>query len=76
MTASYSPALFVKILFSKSMIANFFEIFIFKITMYVYQCSGRNKDLKLVGRIFENRTFCRLLIAIPLKMYSRFGQPK
>ena len=43
---------------------------------YVYQCSGRNKDLKLVGHIIENRTFCRLLIAVPLKIYSRFGRPK
>ena len=38
--------------------------------------SGRNKGQKLVGRFFEDRTFCRLLIAIPLKMYSKFGQPK
>ena len=25
---------------------------------------------------FEDRTFCRLSIAFPLKMYSKFGQPK
>ena len=25
---------------------------------------------------FEDGTFCRLLIAVPLKMYSKFGQPK
>ena len=25
--------------------------------------------------VFEDRTFCRLLIAVTLKMYSKFGQP-
>ena len=25
---------------------------------------------------FEDRTFCRLLIAFPLKMYNKFSQPK
>ena len=25
---------------------------------------------------YEDRTFCRLLIAFPLKMYSEFGRPK
>jgi len=29
----------------------------------------------LVGCV-EDKTFCRLLIAIPLKMYSKIGQPK
>ena len=24
----------------------------------------------------EERTFCRLLFAVPLKVYSKFGQPK
>ena len=38
--------------------------------------SVRNKGQKLVGRFFENQTFCRLLIAVPLKMYSKFGRPK
>ena len=32
-----------------------------------YVCSGRNKGQKSVGR-FKDKTFCRLLIAIPLKM--------
>ena len=38
--------------------------------------SGRNKRQKLVGRFFEDWIFRRLLIAFPLKMYSKFGQPK
>ena len=33
--------------------------------------SDRNKGYKLV----KNRAFCRLLITVPLKMYSKFGQP-
>ena len=33
--------------------------------------SGRNKYQKLVGCFFEDRTFCWLFIAIPLKMYSK-----
>ena len=37
---------------------------------------GRNKGQKLVGLFFENQVFCRLLIAVPLKMYSKFGRPK
>ena len=40
---------------------------------YDIHCSGRNKGQKLVGRFFENQTFCKLLIAVPLKMYSKFG---
>ena len=35
--------------------------------------SARNKVQKLVGHFFEDRTFCRLLITIPLKIYSIFG---
>ena len=35
--------------------------------------SARNKDQKLVSRFFENRIFCRLLIAVPLKMNRKFG---
>ena len=37
--------------------------------------SGRNigQNQKLVSRFFENQTFCRLLIAVSLKMYSKFG---
>ena len=31
---------------------------------------------KLVGRFFEDATFCRLLMTFPLKMYCKFGQPK
>ena len=34
------------------------------------------KDQKLVGRFLENQTFCRFLIAVLLKVYSKFGQPK
>ena len=34
--------------------------------------SDRNKGQKLVGRFLKNWTFCRLLIADPLKMYSKF----
>ena len=40
--------------------------------MYVH--SGRNKDQKLVGRFLE-KLFYRLLIAVPLKMYSKYGRP-
>ena len=32
---------------------------------------GRNKDHAEIGQ-----PFCRLLIAVPLKMYGKFGQPK
>jgi len=48
-------------------------------TMYIASyigTSGRNKGQKLVSHFFDDRTFCRLLIAIPLKMYSKIGQPK
>ena len=38
--------------------------------------SGRNKDQKLVSCFFEEKIFYRLLIAIPMKMYSKFGQSK
>ena len=52
--------------------------------VYVYTCvlcvclcvmcvciySGRNKDQKLVSCFFEDRIFYRLLIAVPMKMYS------
>ena len=41
--------------------------------MYVH--SGRNKDQKLVSRFLEKLTFYRLLIAVPLKMYSKYGRP-
>ena len=37
--------------------------------------SARNKDQKLVGHFFENRIFSKLLTAIPLKMYRKFGPP-
>ena len=46
------------------------------IAIHVYfmiVCSVRNKDQKLVGCFLENQTFCRFLIAGPLKMYSKFG---
>ena len=41
-----------------------------------YMFSVRNKGQKLVSCFLENQTFCRFLIAVPLKMYSKFGQPK
>jgi len=42
---------------------------------YLQACSfsGRNKSQKLVGHFFEDRTICRLLIAIPLEMYIKIG---
>ena len=40
--------------------------------MYSYTFYGRNKGQNLLA-IFENMTFCRLLISVPLKMYSKFG---
>ena len=43
---------------------------------YIYINSGRNKDQKLVGHFLKIGHFCKLSIAIPLKMYSKFGQPK
>jgi len=45
-------------------------------TILVSNFSGRSKGQKLVGCFFEDRTFCRLLIAIPLKIYSKIGQLK
>jgi len=47
-----------------------------KVSFLVNTCSGSNKGQKLVGCFCEDRTFCRLLIIIPLKMYSKIGQPK
>ena len=38
-------------------------------------CSGRNKS-GISRLFFEDGTFCRLLMAFPLKMYSKFGRPK
>ena len=38
-----------------------------------YYISARNKDQKLVGCFFENSLFYRLLIAIPSKIYRKFG---
>jgi len=43
---------------------------------YAAMCSGGNKNQKLVSCFFEDRTFCKVLITIPLKMYSKIGQPK
>ena len=37
-------------------------------------CSARNKDQILICRLFENKIFFRLLTAVPLKMYKKFGQ--
>ena len=39
--------------------------------------SARNKDQKLVGRFLKiRRIFYRLLTAVPLNLYGKFGQPK
>ena len=38
--------------------------------------SDKNKGQNLVGHFLKIGHFCRLLIVIPLKMYSKFGQPK
>ena len=35
--------------------------------------SAGNKDQKLVGHFYEDRIFYRLLIAVPLRMYRKFG---
>ena len=35
--------------------------------------SVRNKSQKLVSCFLDNQTFCRFLIAVPLKMCSKFG---
>ena len=42
------------------------------IRMYVY-VSSRNKS-EIGWPFFEDRTFCKLQIAVQLKMYSKFGQ--
>ena len=42
------------------------------IRMYVY-VSSRNKS-EIGWLFFEDRTFCKLLIAVQLKIYSKFGQ--
>ena len=44
---------------------------------YIHVYGGRNKDQKLVGHFLdENQTFYRFLVAVPLKMQSKFGQLK
>ena len=43
--------------------------------MVTYSSSGRNKDQKLVG-CFKRSELCRLFITLPLKIYSKFGQPE
>ena len=35
--------------------------------------SARKNDQKLANRFYEDRMFYRLLIAVPLKMYKKFG---
>ena len=40
------------------------------------ESSGRNKSQKSISPLFEDGAFCRLLIAFPLKMYSKSGRPK
>ena len=47
-----------------------------KRTLTLILFSVRNKSQKLVGRFWEDRTFCMLLTPVPLKMYSNFGWPK
>ena len=42
----------------------------------IRSCYGRNKDQKLVGQFLKIRYFYKISIAIPLKMYSKFGRPK
>ena len=42
--------------------------------LYMVYHSARNKDQKLVGQFFEDTIFYRLLIAVPLKMYRKFGK--
>ena len=41
-----------------------------------YVISARNKDQKLVSHYFEDGIFNRLMIAVPMKMYRKFGRPK
>ena len=44
--------------------------------VYYISTSGRNKGQKLVGHFLKIGHFCKLSIAIPLKIYSKFGRPK
>ena len=44
--------------------------------VYYISTSGRNKGQKLVGHFLKIGHFCKLSIAIPLKMYSKFGRPQ
>ena len=42
-----------------------------------YSSSGRNKDQKLVGSFRRSDLAVgHAIIALPLKMYSKFGQPE
>ena len=43
------------------------------VCMYVCVCSATNKNQNLASRFHEDRIFYRLLIAVPLKMYRKFG---
>ena len=45
-------------------------------TVYIYPCSARNKDQKLVGHFSENRYFLGYWLLSLLKMYRKFGRPK
>ena len=40
----------------------------------IHNSSGRNNGQKLVGHFLKIEHFCKLSIAIPLKMYSKFGR--
>ena len=46
------------------------------LTEKVWLCSAKNKDQKLIGRFSEDGMFYRLMTAVPLKMYGKFGLPK
>ena len=72
----YSQCLtIVTALFLLSLRPNMYILIITYVATYI-NISGRNKDQKLVGRFLENQTFCRFLIAVPLKMHSKFSRPK
>jgi len=68
---------YIFVLDSDTMNGNFCKPFaILSLRKISHIHSGGNKGQKLVGCFFEDRTFFRLLIAIPLKMYSKIGRPK
>ena len=50
-----------------------FMVYGILVPISLYPPNGRNKDQKLVSHFFENRIFCRVLIVVSLKVYSKFG---